>query len=103
MGKTGNRFSGSQKMSAMLSTCPAICERIFGGTLFIFINREDRRYTKKMTYANLYVIFLNFYCFGAYNAFLLRNALRLFMSNPPNLAGTLIVFLRCRAQRRVTN
>ena len=22
MGKTGNRFSGSQKMSAMLSTCP---------------------------------------------------------------------------------
>lgn len=36
MGKTGNRFSGSQKMSAMLSTYPAICERIFGGTLFIF-------------------------------------------------------------------
>ena len=36
MGKTGNRFSGSQKMSAVLSICPAICERIFGGTLFIF-------------------------------------------------------------------
>ena len=36
MGKTGNRFSGSQKMSAMLSICLAICERIFGGTLFIY-------------------------------------------------------------------
>ena len=47
MGKTGNRFSGSQKMSAMLSIYSAICERIFGGTLFNYIiNREDRRYYK---------------------------------------------------------
>ncbi len=60
MGKTGNRFSGSQKMSAVLSICPAICERIFGGPLFIFLNREDRRYTKKMTLANKSVIFLSF-------------------------------------------
>ena len=60
MGKTGNRFSGSQKMSAVLSICPAICERIFGGTQFIFINREDRRYTKKMTLANISAIFLIF-------------------------------------------
>ena len=63
MGKTGNRLSGFQKMSAVLSTCPAICERIFGGTLLYCINREDRRYTKKMTLANKSAIFLNFCIF----------------------------------------
>ena len=59
-----------KKMSAVLSICPAICERIFGGTLFIFINREDRRYTKKMTLANKSAIFLYFYSFSAYYAYL---------------------------------
>ncbi len=84
MGKTGNRFSGSQKMSAMLSICPAICERIFGGTLFIFLNREDRRYNKlkKMTLANKSAIFREFIQF-----------LVIYVTD----------FLRCRAQRRVTN
>ena len=61
MGKTGNRFSGSQKMSAVLS----IYANVFSvGPCLYFINREDRRYTKKMTLANksaIFHVFRSFY------------------------------------------
>ena len=47
------------------------------GPCLYFINREDRRYTKKMTLANKSAIFLYFYSFSAYYAFLWRDASRL--------------------------
>ena len=60
MGKTGNRFSGSQKCPRCLVYVRQYANVFSVGPCLYCINREDRRYTKKMTLANKSAIFMDF-------------------------------------------
>ena len=87
-------WAKQETVLAVLKKCPRCLvyvrqyANVFSvGPCLYFINREDRRYTKKMTLANKSAIFLYFYSFLGLLRLSWRNALRLMY---------VTAFLRCR-------